>query len=1255
MQIIIRKILCLACIAAFASQSVLCQDSLAPQSIFKAADIYSANLKKLQLTVAYLSHVTEFSKKNAAWIPANEAGAVGLNPDYTINFDKKYSEGKNLVVPCAVWSGKRYQKIEFLVGFANNILYWRSPKTKKIIKTSYQESFDEKSRFLSLNEQLAVSSRMYEEFQNITDPDTLLMAIEKLTSDKKFLYSTEEAYETFVQEALFSIFLTRLMLDFEDSTEFVTSALDTMLSNGAFALRKRMNNPNDTLFQSFKKISASKETEQTRIAFYGVLLAYLTTNISGYLEKIYDVYTAGDHFKNLALARKGFSYHNRGNSVVHFYSKGLLFGDEKREYMESIRRTSGEKKVEDRRQTENAKKIEKACKLWDKRVKRHSTAGSIARLLNFYNKTSVVEIDTKTALIFSDADNGVAHPVHSGRSRQVIYISKAYLDQLEIDNTEDIAELALWLYFGQKYIDLQDEMLREGHAQKEIERKRASLNEKFFENEQSGFMQHDKLRKRLIKRIKADTLFKYSRKLPENMRLEMQADELVEKGNAEVNRDLLGEAFNLYGRLVASYSGLGAEGKAKDMFTKMQKSASELQLIDDAILPYQKYHDLIFVALRFGYWEEFGEELSKFLSGKGFKRPIKKGERTHIFDIVTRRNPEKPREKTFEKDMESGLYAQRHAAPYQEKRKINAEIRKARKELDRFFNEQFNNLKETDYIPDDLDLVKAEKVRRQEEKYSREERPLLLQKTMPDYNFTGNGKTILIPGGILEKLYHAAQMRRLLDVELYSHIKIKDGVAVEETHIEDPKQVFIIRAGKDRLASNVRLDDRNYYSAGIVAFDLLLNWAELIGQENKQLRSDYDQFIRVTFEKVLGQIKSIMEKESLFFDFYSLKDQTRVKLSIQNLEYFLKGTTKDLLAFANDMRHVKVVATKWFEPYEIYRVGEFRDKNGIIIHTHPLGYPAPPSGAINPIGKKVGDIYTDNFLHGQVSGVILDTKNGDELVLFYEPDERNENKYLALFQKYWEGGKDILEGLRKLGMKAAPVSKIEERPEGKEDIKGLTAVRDIVEKYGFKKLGDEEGVAKCMSQILMPLLLNRKVTLVIQKELGTGQMKNRLIEKLKEMKKDKQFEKLLGPLEILDVYGENIVRVVSEIKENPKQKNDVYVFANENLKETFDKEKTFKKHNIIYIEERQFPTGAYYPIFEIIILSLAKFSNDIDIDNLIQGLKEIGIELNMLNISSVNKPSKNVLLFQLLPNAKEHEKGELQKKYSRIMRFLRAA
>ncbi|MGB3111885.1 MAG: hypothetical protein WBB84_02740, partial [Candidatus Omnitrophota bacterium] len=95
----------------------------------------------------------------------------------------------------------------------------------------------------------------------------------------------------------------------------------------------------------------------------------------------------------------------------------------------------------------------------------------------------------------------------------------------------------------------------------------------------------------------------------------------------------------------------------------------------------------------------------------------------------------------------------------------------------------------------------------------------------------------------------------------------------------------------------------------------------------------------------------------------------------------------------------------------------------------------------------------------------------------------------------------------------------------------------------------------------------------------------------------------------------------------------------------------------VFIDENDIPQNAYYPLAEIVTITLTQvfapgIINAGNIHSLIEG--KLLISLNELNIESVRREGK-AIIFTLLPKAEELNYQQLIQHYAKLKRFLKAA
>lgn len=556
-----------------------------------------------------------------------------------------------------------------IAAFLAQDLAWAYPSlgdNNKLAVTGLQDKGTLNNLKTTLTLKLIQKQKAPQPIDNVTSAEALSNYIDILVNDinvslagqykKKLslsdILSKVWRYQNTFCEPLFRLLLTRLSADFANTEDFVASCRNVMEKKGAYSLRQML--ASDTsLLETFSKIRCKPGTANASIGFYGLLLFYLTPD-PRYFEHLYDEFMNTRPVEGLTLARKDISYHARGDSVVHFYDKGLLFEGSHPLYMTALKSRYKERLPADRKGSLNAEKIIKALVIWRQQAETLRATDPVTaarlkkRLAKFRDSITVLELDMKTKCLFSDPDHNVVRIIHAGRSRRALYISKDYLDGLSIKNDTDMRALALWLNFGERFLDTQEEMIASGADIERIEKERSEINLNFFETEDSHLLDIGKLKQRLSSFMKSDSIIKYGMMLCETMEREKEAQVFLDAGmtlrkrkeKEQERRYLFTDAWRLYGRLLYRYEGLGLHSLAERAYSKLQVATEGIQLNDVGILPLEYQMDLISAAIRFEQWDSAIEELRTLLTGKGYPRNLDRPEIVILKTLITSSRPD---------------------------------------------------------------------------------------------------------------------------------------------------------------------------------------------------------------------------------------------------------------------------------------------------------------------------------------------------------------------------------------------------------------------------------------------------------------------------------------------------------------------------------------------------------------------------------------------------------------------------------------
>ncbi|MGB2599225.1 MAG: EAL domain-containing protein, partial [Candidatus Omnitrophota bacterium] len=208
-----------------------------------------------------------------------------------------------------------------------------------------------------------------------------------------------------------------------------------------------------------------------------------------------------------------------------------------------------------------------------------------------------------------------------------------------------------------------------------------------------------------------------------------------------------------------------------------------------------------------------------------------------------------------------------------------------------------------------------------------------------------------------------------------------------------------------------------------------------------------------------------------------------------------------------------------------------------------------------------------------------------------------------------------------------------------------------------------EEMLLCLIEEMISLGFNKEIVLAFDADIGTDQVVNPLdgvLAALSNLKQNPRYAPILKNLKIITASPENMR---SSIEETAGKDAEVFMFSRYRHHVKLAGLELEERVHAVYIDElieegREFGKRAYYPLAEIVVISIAQAIAPIIAKNKITTvLKVPGLEdivLHDINIESVLQKG-NTLFFTLLPDAKEYDMSELIKKYAELKRFLKAA
>jgi hypothetical protein len=149
------------------------------------------------------------------------------------------------------------------------------------------------------------------------------------------------------------------------------------------------------------------------------------------------------------------------------------------------------------------------------------------------------------------------------------------------------------------------------------------------------------------------------------------------------------------------------------------------------------------------------------------------------------------------------------------------------------------------------------------------------------------------------------------------------------------------------------------------------------------------------------------------------------------------------------------------------------------------------------------------------------------------------------------------------------------------------------------------------------------------------------------------FHELFKDLTLVKSQPEKIPILLQNMEKGAN--DEVFVFARTSEKGTFARvceEKALpaidSKSRPVYIDESQFPIGAYYPLMEIVTISLVaahKRYTAKEVKSIL--IKQFNATLDQLNLADISDSAPDAFfVFMLLPSAATLSTGELMKQYA---------
>jgi hypothetical protein len=227
----------------------------------------------------------------------------------------------------------------------------------------------------------------------------------------------------------------------------------------------------------------------------------------------------------------------------------------------------------------------------------------------------------------------------------------------------------------------------------------------------------------------------------------------------------------------------------------------------------------------------------------------------------------------------------------------------------------------------------------------------------------------------------------------------------------------------------------------------------------------------------------------------------------------------------------------------------------------------------------------------------------------------------------------------------------------------------VDESIFFRDFGDAKEATRSVIENVISILL-RKKKLVLAFHSGIrGNESGRLravLQRLEALKNNSDFKEVLKGLVIIPSFSsaEDLNAKLAAEGVDPKDAvhNAVFTFCERG---TLDTAKVDPAVKSVFIQEKDGFNGAlhYYPLFEIVAITLIKAKQGYSVDEVKAAVKRLGIKFGEINIDIDALTDKlgpaagedAFLVFSLMPNAERFKVGERRERYVLICEYIASA
>ncbi|MBF0216799.1 MAG: hypothetical protein HQL30_07390 [Candidatus Omnitrophica bacterium] len=210
----------------------------------------------------------------------------------------------------------------------------------------------------------------------------------------------------------------------------------------------------------------------------------------------------------------------------------------------------------------------------------------------------------------------------------------------------------------------------------------------------------------------------------------------------------------------------------------------------------------------------------------------------------------------------------------------------------------------------------------------------------------------------------------------------------------------------------------------------------------------------------------------------------------------------------------------------------------------------------------------------------------------------------------------------------------------------------------LRQIEDPSEAAVCLLEEMLSFSFSKKIVLLFEDSLALEHPESPLAhftEAIEFLKGNEKYKNISRNIEIRTSSIEGLFSAAKEY--STREDTELFTFSSMGSRDGLNDLEQRRNVHTSYLDDDNFPMEAYYPLTEIVVISIAEsLSPSILGAGATKELRIPGssVLLDKINIGSI-KRDRNSLIFTLLPDAVTFDRNELLGKYAYLKRFLKAA